>query len=78
MLIIRNEQMDALRQHSLRTFEKRLITHFREHFQDQCAALDEKDLREIVRQGMERAASFGFTSERGPFCTVLPGASPFL
>ncbi|HXL09293.1 MAG TPA: hypothetical protein VN966_03660 [Candidatus Bathyarchaeia archaeon] len=64
MFNIRKEQLDALSQASLKSFEERVVTHLRKFFAPQCIALGDIKVRETIHLGIERAKSYGITTER--------------
>ncbi len=64
MLVIRKTQMEAFSQYMEKSFEDRMLKHLREFFPVRCEDLQESELRQLVRQGVTRAGSHGFTSER--------------
>ena len=64
MLVIRKEQMEVLSHYVLKGFEDRMVEHLNEFFPDQCETLGEPDVREAVQYGIDRAGSYGITSER--------------
>jgi hypothetical protein len=63
MLVIRAEQLRVLGELVRAQFVARLAAHVRQQRPDACAKLSEGDLEALVAQGVERAASFGFTAE---------------
>ena len=64
MFKVRKEQMEAYREGALRDFEDRVLTHLRKFYPAEHAALGEEQIRRLVRYGVARARSHGFTSER--------------
>jgi hypothetical protein len=65
MLVIREQQMDALSQVALDAFEDEMVAHLRQLAPQHCKAVGEKGLRQVVRTGFERANKYGLTN-RGP------------
>ena len=64
MLVISSEQLAVFGQQQSLDFEARLASHLREFFPEQCEALGEKELRELMRYGVRRAAFYGINAER--------------
>jgi len=65
MLTISNKQLTTFRARNGGSFEQQLIAHLREFAPHQAKALGDEGLRKVIRYGMERAESHGFTM-RGP------------
>ena len=64
MLVIRDSQMTALEQVTVRNFENRLIEHLEEFFPKQCEILGKEQTLKVVRLGIERAEQYGLITER--------------
>jgi hypothetical protein len=64
VLLIRDEQVSALRRVRQKEYEKRLAAHLRKYFSETCADLGARGLRDAVRYGIHRARSYGIHSER--------------
>jgi len=64
MLTIRTEQLNALREASVRDFERRMVVHLRKFFPEQCDSLGEDGAKLAVRHGIERAAAYNIRIER--------------
>jgi len=64
MLTIRQKQMDALAAVTRERFQERLEAHVRKVFPDDCKALGEDGVRELVVEGIERAEGHGLSAER--------------
>ncbi len=64
MFKIRKEQLDALSQASLKSYEERMVTHLTKFFSPQCLALGEARTREAIYYGILRAKTYGVVSER--------------
>ena len=64
MLRIRKDQLDALGAAQVAEFERRAAVHLRTFFPDACHVLDDAALREVIRHGIVRAASYGVEGER--------------
>ena len=64
MLALRAPQMAAFSLAEVQKFEDWMITHIRQFFSKQCAALKEPELRDLIQYGIKRAASHGIVSER--------------
>lgn len=58
MLVIHDEQIDALSQYTRRRFEDRMITHLKRYFHDACETLGENRLREAIRYGIMKTESY--------------------
>jgi hypothetical protein len=65
MLVIRQEQMEVFRTAALRTFEDEMVGHLAGFSPPLFQAIGEVPLRNAIRLGTERAATYGFTL-RGP------------
>jgi hypothetical protein len=63
-LMIRHEQLVALRGVRQKEYERRLAAHLRKHFAETCAALGDQGLGDAVRYGIQRARSYGIQAER--------------
>ena len=61
MLVIRQEQLDALIKGTDEEFLEFLIEHVREDFPEKAAERDEETLRTMVKGGIKRAESHGFS-----------------
>lgn len=64
MLTIRKEQLAVFGPLGKKAFEDRMLEHLDKCFPEQCKALDEPKLREIIQYGTQRAAAYRITSER--------------
>jgi hypothetical protein len=62
MLVIRQEQIDALIKGSDEEFVEFLVGHVRAEFPEKAAERDDETLRAMVKGGIERAESHGFTT----------------
>jgi hypothetical protein len=65
MLKIRSEQLEAFRQQALRQFEDEMIKHLKEYAPKHCEALEEENIRYVIRFGIQQAEKYGLTY-RGP------------
>lgn len=63
-MMIRDEQLVALRGVRQKEYERRLASHLRKYFSETCAALGERGLGDAVRYGIQRARSYGIQAER--------------
>jgi hypothetical protein len=64
MLKIRRKQMAVFEAAALKSFEDRMVAHLVNFSPKHAQVLDEEQLRTVVRYGIERAESYGLTSER--------------
>jgi hypothetical protein len=64
MLKLRHEQMAALVRYRERQFEDWMLGHILEHFSEQFATIGEGGVRQLIQDGVKKAAANGFTSER--------------
>src|ERR1700719_2267066 len=64
LLAMRQAQLAAFSQAEVQKFEDRMLTHLRQFFPKQCAALKEPQLHELIQYGIRRAAGHQITSER--------------
>jgi len=59
MLIIRKEQMDALSEALSEAFEDDRVKHIASKYPDFFDEMGEEDVRQLVRQGMEKSKMYG-------------------
>lgn len=64
MMFIRQEQLDVFSDTAVKDFENRMVLHLRQSLPQECSTLNDEALRQAVRHGMERAASYGIVAER--------------
>jgi hypothetical protein len=64
MLVVRQIQMDAVREGLLRRFEDTMLVHVREFFPERCAELGKESTREWIRCGIDRARGYGIEIEK--------------
>lgn len=64
MLTLRREQLDQLGRFSYDSFVTRMRVHLRNFYPEQCDALGDRKLGELIEFGIERAGRHGFESER--------------
>ena len=64
LLSIRAAQMAAFSQNQVQKFEDWMCAHARKFFPKQCSKFSEAQLRELIEDGIKRAAAHGITSER--------------
>jgi len=60
---IRKAQMQALSEYMLDRFEDRMVAHLRSRFPEQTQKMQEPDLRAFIRDGIDRARTYGVTKE---------------
>lgn len=65
MLVIRDKQIKALEDAAARNFENELVQHIKEFAPKHSEVIQDKGVRGVVRLGIERAETYGFT-KRGP------------
>lgn len=65
MFQVRPAQMEVFEQAALRRFEDEMVVHLRQLAPQHCNAVGEEGLRQVIRTGFKRAASYGLTN-RGP------------
>jgi hypothetical protein len=63
MLTIRKEQMVVFREPAIHDYVKRTVLYLTERFPEKCDVLGEPKLRETVKYGIQRSASYGITTE---------------
>lgn len=59
MLLIRETQMDALRNELLERFVDEVLDHVREFFDVRCTELGEDGTRALIRDSIDRALAYG-------------------
>lgn len=64
MLKINKAQMEVFEKAALRSFEDRMVEHLRYFAPKHFKILTEDQIRDVIRNGMKRAESHRFTSER--------------
>jgi hypothetical protein len=65
VLVIRREQMEALKQAALRAYETEMVAHLFAFAPPHCQAIGEERVRETIRLGIARASAYRLTN-RGP------------
>lgn len=65
MLALRQQQIDALAEARLVDFETRMHAHVCRCFEAATRTMSDGDIRDVIRQGVARAQSYGIGSERG-------------
>jgi hypothetical protein len=63
MLTIRPEQMHVLEQASRSRFESNVLSYIHKNLPSRCASLGEEQLRQEITMGVDRAKSYGASSE---------------
>ena len=79
MLVIRKKQIEALDRYSEKLFLDRMTDHLYEIFPDKCEELGSKaQIRELARQGLERARGYGIDTEEDValFVDIMFGIGP--
>jgi hypothetical protein len=64
MFVIRNPQLDALGRAAYEDFVSRMRVHLRKFFPEQCDALGETKIGQLIEFGVKRAREYGFEAER--------------
>lgn len=64
MLTIRKEQIAVFREPAINQFVKHVVVHLNKCFPAKCEALGEPRVSEMVKYGIQRAASYGISAER--------------
>ena len=64
MLIIRNEQMEALSRMMRRGFAGRMIAHLKRYVPEPCALLSEEEMVAAIDYGVEQAKKYDIVAER--------------
>lgn len=64
MLTMRSKQMEAFSEAALKRFEETMVAHLKKFFPDYCEAAGAPKVREFIRYGVKRAASYQITAER--------------
>jgi hypothetical protein len=64
MLIIRKEQMDTLGDYMNRRFEDDMYQYLRSRFKRRAGAMEEKELRDLIHQGVKRAKLYGIEKKK--------------
>jgi hypothetical protein len=62
MLTIRKQQMEAFAAASLARFHEEMVCHLQHCFPEQCLALPDGSLKDLVKSGVEKAESYGLSS----------------
>lgn len=70
MLIIRQEQLDALRDAMQRGFEDEALAHLQQYFPAETAAQSEEQLRAFIAVGKEHARSYGVEATNAMLCFI--------
>jgi hypothetical protein len=63
MLLIRQEQMEALSAYMRQDFEDRRVRHLLRAFPDKAGPMGEPALRQLIRAGVAKAAGYGIDRE---------------
>ncbi len=63
-MIIRDKQFEAFAAAQALRFEDRAIAHLKAFWRDKCARLGEQSVRASIRLAVDRAHSYGLTSEQ--------------
>ncbi|SPD72187.1 hypothetical protein PITCH_A1260010 [uncultured Desulfobacterium sp.] len=63
MLVIRDDQMDVFKDYMAKRFEKQMIRHVNQYFPDDCKALGQAKVREVLAYGLIRAETYEMSLE---------------
>ena len=63
MFTIRQQHLAAFEQVALEQFEDTVAAHLQENFAEECAALGDSAVHELIAQGVGRAAAYGIEAE---------------
>ncbi len=64
MLTVRKEQMEVLDRDKRKRFVNHMAEHLQKYFPKRCATLGDKQVREWIEHGIDRAQSYRIVSER--------------
>jgi hypothetical protein len=64
MFTLHSHHTDAFDKDIRRRFENRMVDHLNAFFPAQCGQLGEKEVRNWINLGIQRAGSYGIVSER--------------
>lgn len=67
MLLIRDDQVEALAEASQRRFERRAVAHLKKVLPIRCEQLGSTEVLASVRKAARKAAGYGLTDERQVF-----------
>ena len=78
MLVIRQEQFDALIKGTDEEWVEFLVGHVKEEFPEKTAERDDETLREMVKGGIRRAESHGFkiAEDQSAFVSIMFEIAP--
>ena len=63
MITLRDAHLDAFQRVSLKQFEDRMVEHLRNDFADRTKDRSEPDLRNLVRDSIAKAKTYGVVAE---------------
>ncbi len=63
MHVVRNEQLKKLNAKAARKFEDQMLLHLDKYFHKQCRKMSEKEIRNVICYGVERAEHYGVDLE---------------
>jgi len=64
MLTLRPEQLQKFSDAAVKRFEDGMVVHLKKFFPEECAALGEVKLRQLIQHGIVRARLYGVTGRR--------------
>jgi len=64
MLTIRPAQVEVFSEAAMKSFEELMLPHLKKFFPAFCEATAEPKLKELIRYGVKRAASYQITAKR--------------
>ena len=63
MLVIRDDQMEVFKDHMAKRFENQMIQHVTLYFPEDCKALGQEKVREVIVYGLNRAETYDLLLE---------------
>ena len=73
MLVVRSDQMEALKRAAQKQFEHRMVVQLNECFPEQCEALGDSMTREVIRHGIKQAEQYGieYRQDLGTYINLM-------
>lgn len=63
-MVVRAKQQESMHSSAAQLFEERMVVHLQKCFPSESASLGQGGVRWMIRRGVERAPSYGITTER--------------